>query len=107
MSDESAIRVRGLRKTYGSFVAVEGLDLDVRRGECFALLGPNGAGKTTTIEILEGLTPRDAGEVEVLGMTWEKDGERIREHLGVQLQESEFQDRATVEEIVTLFRSFY
>src|SRR2546423_15639067 len=68
MSDESAIRVRGLRKTYGSFVAVEGLDLDVARGECFALLGPNGAGKTTTVEILEGYRPRSAGEVSVLGL---------------------------------------
>ncbi|HEX8243376.1 MAG TPA: ABC transporter ATP-binding protein, partial [Longimicrobium sp.] len=67
----------------------------------------NGAGKTTTIEILEGLTPRDAGEVEVLGMRWERDGDRIRQRLGVQLQESEFPDRSTVGEIVRLFRSFY
>jgi ABC-2 type transport system ATP-binding protein len=102
-----AIRVRGLHKRFGETVAVKSLDLEVRRGECFGLLGPNGAGKTTTIEILEGLTPRDAGEVEVLGMRWEEQGDRIRARLGVQLQESEFQDRATVEEIVRLFRSFY
>ena len=103
----SAIRVRGLHKRYGDTIAVKALDLEVRRGECFGLLGPNGAGKTTTIEILEGLTPRDAGEVEVLGMTWERDGDRIRARLGVQLQESEFPDRATVIELVRLFRSFY
>ncbi|HET7230233.1 MAG TPA: ABC transporter ATP-binding protein [Longimicrobium sp.] len=102
-----AIRCRGLHKRFGETVAVKSLDLDVRRGECFGLLGPNGAGKTTTIEILEGLTPRDGGEVEVLGMTWERDGGRIREHLGVQLQESEFSDRSTVEEVIRLFRSFY
>lgn len=102
-----AIRVRGLHKRFGETVAVKSLDLEVRRGECFGLLGPNGAGKTTTIEILEGLTPRDAGEVEVLGMRWETDGDRIRAQLGVQLQESEFPDRSTVIEIVRLFRSFY
>jgi len=102
-----AIEVRGLHKRFGETVAVKSLDLRVRRGECFGLLGPNGAGKTTTIEILEGLTPRDAGEVEILGMRWERDGDRIRARLGVQLQESEFPDRSTVEEIVRLFRSFY
>jgi len=102
-----AITVRGLHKRFGDTVAVKSLDLDVRRGECFGLLGPNGAGKTTTIEILEGLTPRDAGEVEILGMRWERDGGRIRARLGVQLQESEFSDRSTVEEVVRLFRSFY
>ncbi|HKP77110.1 MAG TPA: ABC transporter ATP-binding protein [Longimicrobiaceae bacterium] len=108
MTDSSpAIRVRGLHKRYGDTIAVKALDLEVRRGECFGLLGPNGAGKTTTIEILEGLTPRDAGEVEVLGMTWEREGDRIRARLGVQLQESEFPDRATVSELARLFRSFY
>ena len=61
---------RGLRKRYGEVVAVDGLDLEVRRGECFGLLGPNGAGKTTTIEILEGLQRPDAGEVIVLGQAW-------------------------------------
>jgi ABC-2 type transport system ATP-binding protein len=102
-----AIRCRGLRKRFGAVEAVRGLDLEVRRGECFGLLGPNGAGKTTTIEILEGLQRPDEGEVEVLGMRWDRDPRAIRARLGVQLQESEFTDRATVEEIVRLFRSFY
>ena len=62
-----AISCRGLKKHYADVKAVDGLDLEVRRGECFGLLGPNGAGKTTTIEILEGLTKPDAGEVEILG----------------------------------------
>src|SRR5256885_17153210 len=68
MTDDPAIRVRGLRKTYGDQVAVEGLDLDVARGECFALLGPHGAGKTTTVEILEGYRPRTGGEGPVPGL---------------------------------------
>ncbi|HEU0054489.1 MAG TPA: ABC transporter ATP-binding protein [Longimicrobium sp.] len=103
----TAIRCRGLHKRFGELVAVKSLDLEVRRGECFGLLGPNGAGKTTTIEILEGLQGADAGEVEILGMRWDRDGQRIRERLGVQLQESEFTDRATVGETIQLFRSFY
>ena len=64
---DTALRVRGLRKRYGGLVAVDGIDLDVRRGEVFALLGPNGAGKTTTVEICEGYRSRDDGEVTVLG----------------------------------------
>ena len=65
-----ALRCRGLVKRYGDLVAVDALDLEVARGECFGLLGPNGAGKTTTIEILEGLSTADAGEVDVLGLRW-------------------------------------
>jgi ABC-2 type transport system ATP-binding protein len=64
---EPAVQVRGLVKRYGQRAVVDGLDLEVRRGEVFALLGPNGAGKTTTIEILEGVRRRDGGEVAVLG----------------------------------------
>jgi ABC-2 type transport system ATP-binding protein len=102
-----AIRVRGLHKRFGGTVAVKALDLEVARGECFGLLGPNGAGKTTTVEILEGLTEPDGGDVEVLGMRWRDRPDEIRRRLGVQLQESEFQDKQTVEETVRLFRSFY
>ena len=64
---DAAISIRGLVKRYGEFIAVDGLDLDIRRGEIFALLGPNGAGKTTTVEICEGYRTPDAGEVRVLG----------------------------------------
>src|SRR5205823_1203848 len=84
-----AVQCRGLVKSYGEVHAVRGVDLDVRRGECFGLLGPNGAGKTTTVEILEGLLERDAGVVEVLGMTWEKDERELRERLGISLQETQ------------------
>jgi ABC-2 type transport system ATP-binding protein len=87
--------------------AVDGLDLTVEVGECFGLLGPNGAGKTTTVEILEGLNEPTSGEVEVLGRDWKTDGAGIRQRIGVTLQETRFPDKATVREIVKLFRSFY
>ena len=105
----SAISCRSLVKRYGDVVAVAGLDLAVAAGECFGLLGPNGAGKTTTIEILEGLTEPDAGDVELLGMRWRggADGRALRERLGIQLQETQLADKLTVEETVRLFRSFY
>mgnify|MGYP005809972553 CR=1 FL=1 len=102
-----ALTCRGLRKRYGEVVAVDGLDLEVRAGECFGLLGPNGAGKTTTVEILEGLLAPDAGEVELLGLRWGNDDGALRQRLGIQLQETQLNERLTVEEIVRLFRSFY
>ena len=103
-----AIRCSRLVKRYGDVVAVAGLDLTVETGECFGLLGPNGAGKTTTIEILEGLTLPDAGEVEVLGVRWGTGHDRaLRQRLGIQLQETQLADKLTVEETLRLFRSFY
>ncbi len=104
---DQAVRCRGLAKRYGSVIAVDGLDLDVFRGECFGLLGPNGAGKTTSIEILEGLLAADAGEVEVLGRQWRTDAAWIRARLGIQLQETQLAEKLTVEETLRLFRSFY
>jgi ABC-2 type transport system ATP-binding protein len=102
-----ALRVRGLRKRYKDVVAVDGIDLEVPRGECFGLLGPNGAGKTTTIEICEGLTAPDGGEVEVLGLRWGSHARALRERLGIQLQETQLADKLTVLETLRLFRSFY
>ena len=103
----AALRVQNLRKAYKDVVAVDGLDLDVRLGECFGLLGPNGAGKTTTIEICEGLTEPDSGEVEVLGKHWATDAARLRQQLGIQLQDTQLSEKLTVLETVRLFRSFY
>jgi ABC-2 type transport system ATP-binding protein len=103
----AALRCRALVKRYGSVVAVDGLDLEVRRGECFGLLGPNGAGKTTTVEICEGLNQPDAGEVEVLGERWHGEALALRARLGVQLQETKFPDKLKVSEVIALFRSFY
>ena len=104
-----AIRTAGLVKRYEDVVAVAGLDLTVATGECFGLLGPNGAGKTTTVEILEGLTLPDAGEVEVLGMQWDDEagGRALREHLGIQLQDTQLAEKLSVDETLSLFRSFY
>src|ERR687896_328520 len=103
----SALSVRNLRKTFGSVVAVDRLDLEVRRGECFGLLGPNGAGKTTTIEICEGLTDPDEGDVEILGRRWRTHERELRELLGIQLQDTQLAEKLTVEETLRLFRSFY
>src|ERR671919_3173724 len=90
------LQIRNLRKQYKDVVAVDGIDLEVRAGECFGLLGPNGAGKTTTIEICEGLTAADAGKVEVLGMRWTSDAQRLRQRLGIQLQDTQLSDKLTV-----------
>ena len=103
----AALQVRGLRKAYKDVVAVDGLDLEVLRGECFGLLGPNGAGKTTTIEICEGLTTPDSGDVEVLGMRWNTEAMALRQRLGIQLQDTQLSEKLTVFETVRLFRSFY
>src|SRR5881628_364306 len=102
-----AVRCEGLVKRYSDVVPVDGLSLEVPRGECFGLLGPNGAGKTTTIEILEGLLAPDAGTVEVLGLQWRTDERELRQRLGIQLQETQLSDKLSVEETVRLFRSFY
>jgi ABC-2 type transport system ATP-binding protein len=105
-----AILVRELKKTYDAkppVEAVRGLDLEVRRGECFGLLGPNGAGKTTTVEILEGILESTSGTVEILGKTWASDERALREAIGVSLQETKFAEKLTVEETIRLFGSFY
>jgi len=108
VSTTPALRCRGLVKHYGDVVAVAGLDLAVERGQCFGLLGPNGAGKTTTIEILEGLTAPDEGDVEVLGERWGQGDDRaLRARLGIQLQETQLSEKLSVEETLRLFRSFH
>ena len=103
----TAIRISGLVKRFDRTVAVDGLDLEVRPGECFALLGPNGAGKTTTVEIMEGILKPDEGRVEVLGESWGGGNLGLRQRLGIQLQETRFPERLKVRETVALFRSLY
>ena len=104
---DAAIVIEGLVKRYGDLAAVDGLDLDVQRGECFGLLGPNGAGKTTTVEILEGLNEPTSGKVEILGRTWNRQPDELRARIGVALQETKLFDRLTVEETLRVFASFY
>ncbi len=106
-SGSIALRARGLVKRYANLTAVAGLDLELAAGTCLALLGPNGAGKTTTIEMLEGLTRPDAGEIEVLGRTWQRDADEIRERIGVQLQDTKLTEKVTARETLELFRSFF
>ncbi|MFL5308548.1 MAG: ATP-binding cassette domain-containing protein [Polyangia bacterium] len=104
---DAAIVIEGLVKRYGDLAAVDGLDLDVQRGECFGLLGPNGAGKTTTVEILEGLNEPTSGKVEILGRSWDRNPDELRARIGVALQETKLFDRLTVEETLQTFTSFY
>ncbi len=87
--------------------AVRGIDLAVETGECFCLLDPNGAGKTTTIEIIEGLLEPTSGDVEVLGMTWGRQDDGIRQRIGISLQDTKLSEKLSVLETLTLFRSFY
>ncbi len=107
IASKAALSVRQLRKEYKDVAAVDGLDLEVQAGECFGLLGPNGAGKTTTVEICEGLTEPDSGEVEVLALRWDADAAQLRQRLGIQLQDTQLSDKLTVRETVRLFRSFF
>jgi len=107
-----AIELRGLRKAFREgrdvTVAVDGLDLLVPRGEVFGLLGPNGAGKTTTVEICEGLTVPDGGDVRILGRRWRAgEDDEIRARIGVCLQETRFHENANVREVLELFRSCF
>jgi ABC-2 type transport system ATP-binding protein len=101
------VSVRDLRKKYGQIEAVAGISFDVQRGEVFALLGPNGAGKTTTVEILEGLRQADGGSATVAGVDVTKDPTKVKERIGVQLQQSAFPENFLAKEIVELFAIFY
>ncbi len=107
MVSEAAIRVSGLRKSYGGHEAVSGIDFEVAAGEVFGFLGPNGAGKTTTIEILEGYRERSGGEVEVFGIDPAQPTRAWRNRVGLVLQECELDPLWTVREAVSLFARFY
>jgi ABC-2 type transport system ATP-binding protein len=102
-----AVRVRGLRKTYGDLAAVDEVDLDVSHGEVFALLGPNGAGKTTTVEVLEGYRSRDGGQVQVLGHDPAQPSREWRSRIGIVLQTVRDDAEVTVEEVLRHFATFY
>jgi ABC-2 type transport system ATP-binding protein len=102
-----AIRVRDLRKSYGSFEAVRGIHFDVAEGEVFGFLGPNGAGKTTTVEILEGYRQRTAGEVAVLGHDPAKGERALRQRIGIVLQETGVERFLKVSEVLELYCGYY
>lgn len=107
MSDAPVIQVQGLRKRFGAFEAVRGIDLTVERGEVLAILGPNGAGKTTTVEILEGYLERDAGEVSVLGHDPAGAPRALRRRIGIVLQECGIDRFLTCREVLAQHASFY
>ncbi len=104
---DPSVHVRGLDKHYGAFHAVKGIDFEIFPGEVFGLLGPNGAGKTTTVEILEGLRPRDRGEVSVLGIDPGRDSRALKDRIGVCLQSTNLPGRITLREALDLFASLY
>lgn len=104
---EAIIQVHELRKAYGATVAVDGISFEVQQGEIFGMVGPNGAGKTTTIECLEGLRKADQGSLRVLGLDPQRDGKALRLRTGMQLQQSNLQDRLRVQEALELYAAFY
>jgi ABC-2 type transport system ATP-binding protein len=104
---EPIIEVKGLQKNYGATVAVDKISFEVQAGEIFGMVGPNGAGKTTTIECLEGLRKPDAGTLRVLGVDPQREGQFLRIHTGMQLQQSNLPDRMKVWEALDLYSSFY
>ena len=104
---EEVIEVKGLVKRYRSLTAVDNISFTVHRSEMFGILGPNGAGKTTTLEIIEGLQRPTAGSTMVLGVDTHRDPAAVKERIGVQLQASAYFDYLTLDEILTLFGSFY
>jgi ABC-2 type transport system ATP-binding protein len=101
----AVVSVEGMRKQYGSLVAVEDVSFEVIEGEIFGLLGPNGAGKTTTVECLQGLRRPDAGRLRVLGLDPQTQARELRGRVGGQLQESALPDRMKVWEALDLFAS--
>src|SRR5690349_2403677 len=103
IDSEPVVTVRGLRKSYGERVVVDGLDLDVFTGEIVGLIGANGAGKTTTVECVQGLRHPDAGTLRVLGHDPAREPDRVRAMIGSQLQDSALPDRLRVSEAIELF----
>jgi ABC-2 type transport system ATP-binding protein len=104
---DTTVQVQGLRKVYGTTVAVDEISFTVHEGEIFGMIGPNGAGKTTTIECLEGLRKPDKGTIRVLDLDPQDDNRILREKIGAQLQESNLPDRMKVWEALDLYTSFY
>lgn len=109
MTDENGpvIRARGLRKTYGDFVAVDGIDFEVRPGESFGLLGPNGAGKSTTMRMIGGTLDRTSGELDVLGLDPVTHGPEVRAHLGVIPQQDNLDEELRVRDNLVMYGRYF
>lgn len=104
---EKVIKVYGLRKYYRNIKAVDGIDLEVSEGEIFGIIGPNGAGKTTAVECIEGLRLPDESRISILGLDPKKDKNKLKQQIGIQLQEGRIPNRLKVSEAMDLFDSFY
>jgi len=104
---DPVIEVRDFRKTYGDFVAVDGISFEVQRGEIFGLLGPNGAGKTSTLESLEGLRAPDGGSLQVMGIDPARQSRKLHNVIGVQLQSSGMPDSIRVDEAMKFFSAYH
>ena len=104
---ELLISARGLTKKFGDFVAVNGIDFDVQKGESFGLLGPNGAGKSTTMRIIGATSQRDSGTITILGKDPEKNGPQIRAHLGVVPQQDSLDMHLTVVENLYIYGRYF
>jgi ABC-2 type transport system ATP-binding protein len=104
---DTAVEVKNLTKRYGDLVAVNEVDFSIEKGEIFGLLGPNGAGKTTTVEMIEGLRQPDSGTINVCGIDAQKERDKIKEIIGVQLQSTTIYDKIRVDEVIDLFKGYY
>ncbi len=107
MSTNIAISIQNVRKTFKEVKAVQGVNLDIEKGEFIALLGPNGAGKTTLMEMIEGIQKQDEGDIIINGKTWKDHEDELHRILGISLQETHFFDKLKVKETAQLFASFY
>jgi ABC-2 type transport system ATP-binding protein len=105
--EHPAVSIKNLVKRYGGVLAVDDVSFSIQEGEIFGIIGPNGAGKTTTVECISGLRVQDSGSITVFGLSPQRDRYRIREFVGVQLQESSLPPRLRVGEALELFASFY
>ncbi|WP_442914248.1 ATP-binding cassette domain-containing protein [Kribbella sp. NBC_01245] len=106
-SAESLVHARGLRKVYGVFEAVKGIDLDVRRGEAFGFLGPNGAGKSSTMRMIGAVSPASGGDLRILGMDPATQGPQIRARLGVCPQDDTLDVELSVRENLTVYGRYF
>ncbi|MGG5260496.1 ABC transporter ATP-binding protein [Phycicoccus avicenniae] len=107
MSDDVLLQARGLTKTFGDFTAVDGIDVQVMRGEAFGFLGPNGAGKSSTMKMVGCVSPVSGGELSILGMDPATDGPAIRARLGVCPQQDMLDEDLSVEENLWVYGRFF
>jgi lipooligosaccharide transport system ATP-binding protein len=101
--EETLIKATGLRKEFGDFVAVDGIDFEVRKGEAFGFLGPNGAGKTSTMKMIGAVSPISGGTISVLGLDPATEGPRLRSRLGVVPQDNNLDEELTVSDTLIMY----